>query len=281
MIDDDPNAERYNKLTNWDKVVSYSKAEHASELIRYGDYSGLQGVKEILYYDKEPHGFYQWNLMYYLGPRLVEITVYAEPDIDNLAVFWAPIIDSMEFNAEIINKITIGEPEKINWSKKSPKARQFKYSFVPEFFIAGLYDSTVNLFPIEGDEKAGAPQTKDDYTEIGDFSDELDKHHFVKYDKRLILKPLRSAPEIQAVFYLEAKEPSEKGWSYIFEGLIEVGSGKLLVNEGVGVVVEIKLTPGVYKFRVYFKEKDENEYWHIYFWSTDEKETNDVKIIKN
>ena len=112
---------------------------------------------------------------------------------------------------------------------------------------------------------------------------------FIKRDCRLLLFTCLGGLEVPVDFYYEAEAPPMDKWSHVIEGCLGVPSGKLSFGAGDPKNnMAIRMKPGVYKVRIYqgiYKE-DENhedvqeEYWHIYLWSTEQKETKEMKIIK-
>ena len=116
---------------------------------------------------------------------------------------------------------------------------------------------------------------------MSDFSEDLLAKNYFKHDNILILKTFTDPLDWLVTFCLSSDFPSEKGWHYIIEGLLGLESGKLYATPIENTELEIKMKPGVYRFRVYFgPNKNNDECWQNYFWPTDETERNEVKIRK-
>ena len=67
----------------------------------------------------------------------------------------------------------------------------------------------------------------------------------------------------------------------MIEGSINLASGKFAAGATPEPEMEIILPKGVYKFRVYFGAvKGETQPCRLYFWPSEEKESNKIAIIK-
>lgn len=247
------------------------------ELIRAGDYIIFPGAKEIIIKITYPRGniaFY-WDILVQIQDRIIEISISVDEDPSSLDTIWKPIVDSIKLNEEAITKFRDEDIQVHDWTKETQKPRHFKYGFASE--LVAIYDASLKMFEERDD------GNDEEYLDIVDFSVDLFEKNFSKYDKRLLFRPTKDIISLPTTFYLNTKAPTEKGYSYIIEGLFGIDSGKVYVNSGEGPELEINMKPGVYKFRVYWGEynaEDAEEYLRIYFWPTDEPETNEVKIIK-
>jgi hypothetical protein len=201
------------------------------------------------------------------------LSLYAK-DWDEVFEVWSPIFDSMEFDHDQVIKIPDWKPpiKKFNWTKKSEKPRHHRIRLPMGNPLAGLWDSGIEFYDEEGDLEEAIDQ------------DSLSRR-FIKTDQKLVLFPCRDGLEVPVDFYFEAEVPDISKWSHVIEGLIGTKSGELCFGEDEPSV-KIKVPKGVYKFRVCFglydKERADGaeEYWHIYFWPTNEKESNEVKILR-
>lgn len=74
---------------------------------------------------------------------------------------------------------------------------------------------------------------------------------------------------------------SNEECEYIVEGFINIDCGILAAGTTEEPEVEILMKQGVYRFRSYLDTvKGETQACRIYFWPTDEPETNDITVIK-
>lgn len=249
------------------------------EIIKSGDCSSFPGAKEIVIKETDSKGniVFYWNILIKTGDRIIEIKVSMYDNLSGIDKLWKNIINSMKFDINLINKI---RNNNIEYHGLTEKSNIFTYNFFPYYSFIGIYDFSIRLFEeCEDDEE----DEEDEYTEIMDFLEDLAEKSFSKYDKRLVLRPRYAVTDLITTFYINEELPSDQDYFYIIEGTLGIPFGKLYGNAGDGPELEIKVKPGVYKFRVYWGEynaEDDEEYLRIYFWSTDEPETNEVKIIK-
>ena len=276
------------------------------EIFRHGEHPKFVGSKEILLSnirhlgsgkDKKSIKEINWYLLIPVGNHLVMVQADVDEDpetIDFIKEAWESIVNSIEFDIDEMNKVASGDivepPMVYNWTRKALKPRHFNYEFVPEYSYVGFHNSSIDLFLKDAD-----GSSFDDMEEISEIL--IHEARFIKKDKRFFISPERSDFNVPASIYLHPNQPnkSEKGFDHIIEGTIGLESGTLLAATGVaaddGPDFEVKLKEGVYKFRVYFSglmgneddddyDEDKSESWKIYFWPTDEKETNEIKIIK-
>ena len=277
------------------------------KILKSGEYSKFPNSQEMLISSANCAQYYrelEWLILIPVGQHYVFVAaekafvdrkdgceITSSEIIDYLKEAWESIVDSIEFDVDEIHKIAsakvIEPPVVYNWTRKATKPRHFNYEFMAEYAYVGLHDSATNLFIAD----------EDDVADMEEIVDLLTDSKFVKRDKTLFLCPDHIDTDVSTDVYLCPSEPnkSEKGFDHIIEGTIGLESGTLLAATGVAVDdgpdFEVKLKEGVYKFRVYFSglmgDEDDDDYddeksesWKIYFWPTDEKETNEVKIIK-
>lgn len=268
-------------------LFSPKKAKEASpylEILRIGEYDVFPSARESLI--KQPlypatgglipeTFIYKWNLVIPFENRIVSISVYTR-DFNAIDNIWKPIIDSIEFKPseflacqEAELRAEAAKAKNIKWAKASDsnQPKHFKHTFSPPFSFLALYDSNLEydssiLLSLDA-ETASAGAMK---------------------DNGQITLLTRDALDVIADFYLNTDAPDTKAskWSQIIEGIIAINSGKMSVNTGESAEVEI-LMAGNYEFRIYFeamKPTREALNLRLYFWKTEEPETNVIKIIK-
>mgnify|MGYP003701314901 CR=1 FL=1 len=115
--------ERYNPL-----VIGSSTGSRI-EIIRAGEYAEFPGSKEIITRQMAELGaFYTWQLLVPVGQRLVEISIFTDTS-NELDELWKPIVDSMKFDIDQINRLRDDEIICRNWTKESTKSKRLKHSF--------------------------------------------------------------------------------------------------------------------------------------------------------
>ena len=259
-------------------------SDNGHTIIRKGNYTKFPEALEVYFSTDYGNNYmtYTWQLLIPLKNRCMTVTLRADfPDAnmnkaERLRCFhdvWVPIVESMKFDIDEIIKLPNYPAVEKNWTKISGKPKHFKQVISPGEGYVGLYDSGVGFY--DEDDEGWATEIDNENVSAG----------FIKMDQRLIIFPRNAdGSDLPVDFYIAAEAPEADKWFRVIEGLIGADSGKLCFGEENPDVI-IKMQKGVYKFRVYFGMKgtidDGGEYWRIYFWPTDEKETNDVKIIKN
>lgn len=269
--------DEYHRLYNPEHLNSWG-------LIRAGDYENIPGAKEV--FTKTNPTFdtiqYQWKLLIPLNKRFmfVELTgLYDDNDrsipidLTEFNEVWIPIVESMRFDVDEINKLPDYPIVEKNWTKISDKPKRFKHTVTAADGFVSLYDSEISFFD------------KEDEGWVAEIDAQNVPAGFIKMPQRLILFSFDGDNfQIPVTFYLGADAPTPDKWLRVIEGLLGTDSG-IFYFGGEEPDVKIKVQKGVYKFRVYFglkgKTGDETaEYWHIYLWPSEEKENNDVATIK-
>lgn len=253
-------------------------------VVRAGDYTKFPGAKEIFLKTlfTADSIMFDWHVLIPLGQRCFTAHWTAihddtdrsvPPDFSELNDLWAPMIESMEFDVELINTLPDFPFEEKNWTRASDKPRRFKKTFSPAGII-GLYDSETGFF--DKNDEGWAAEVDADNVEAG----------FIKESGRLILfNHVEESSEILVEFHLGAEASAHGKWAKVIEGLISIHSGKLCFG-AEEPEVSFKLQPGVYRFQVYFREDDQVEdderfqFWRISFWPSKEKETNMIIRLK-
>ena len=253
-------------------------------VVRAGDYAKFSGAKQIFLKTlfTADSVMFDWHVLIPVGKRCFNVHWMAihddtdrsvPPDFTEFYEEWIPIVDSMEFDAELINTLPDFPCEEKNWAKASDKPRRFKKTISPAEFV-GLYDSETGFF--DKNNEGWVAEVDADNVEA----------RFIKEKGRLILFPHgEEASAIPIEFLLGAGPPTLDGWDKVIEGLISIDSGKLCFG-AEEPEIKFKLQPGVYRYRVCFGAQVRNgdderpEYWSIYLWPGEEKETNEVIILK-
>lgn len=269
-----------------------------NKVIRTGDYSVFPGSKELLV---QHVGLQSCTFSYYVlvpvGNRLLTISVtgiFSDYNWDSFEMIlqeiddtWAPIIKSIQFDAEIINGLTDEDDEAVverrDWTKPGKKPKRFKYNFSPMYSYVGLYDSKTTLFD--------ADESGPDDDDFEDIVLDLVEEKIIKKPGKLFLYPVETNDDVEATFFLGAEMPdmNEAKWDHVVEGNLAVASGVLCAASDANgdAELKIKLANGVYSFRIYFsrlnraKFDDKPEQWQVFLWPADSgKETEELKIMK-
>lgn len=255
-----------------------------NKIVREGDYPKIPGAKEVFY--KSPLTCdlisYTWDLIIPLGRRFMTVqwvgqfddTDRSVPvDFSDLNEVWIPIIESMEFDVDLINTLPDYPGKEKNWTKITGAPKSFKQVISPGDGFIGLYDSAVEFFD------------KDDEGWVAEIDDEAVAAGFIKMNQRLILFTRRDGPEVPVDFHFGAEAQPLDKWAGVIEGVLGTSSGEMCFGDDFPTV-KIKMQKGSYKFRwsfgFYNKERDDGreEYWRIDLWPGSEEETNEVKILK-
>ena len=146
--------------------------------------------------------------------------------------------------------------------------KQIRYSFSPSLGYIAFYDSAISFMP-ESEFNSSDLRNKI-IKRSGCFSlypeDALD----VVIDISLAMQPLPLNDDAVQ-------------WIHIVEGVIAVKSGKLCVTSTVRPQADFFMDNGNYDFRVCFSAvNSETDSCNVslYFWKTDNQETNEIKVLK-
>lgn len=254
------------------------KTNMSVETLRTGEYQKFPGSEQDAGQETLPDGSvnYFWRLLIPIGQRVVDVKLSATTkNVEELEKLWVPIIDSMEFDEVVIDKIPDYKPpvKAINWTKVTDeKPKRNKISLPIENSMAGLWDSETEFYDAEGDLEEA-------------INEESFSRKFIKSPHKLILFSIHDPLEVPVELYFKVEAPELSKWDHVFEGLIDTPSGMLCFGSGEPFI-KIKTQIGVYKFRVYLADDgrdvddESSEHWRIYLWPTDQPETDEVKILK-
>lgn len=250
------------------------------ELLRSGAYERWPGARENLIKRPvpsligAPKVIYSWIVIVPFENRIGKLFVN-ENDLHNIDQLWKPIVDSIEFQPSVFfmakeeDKNLSDKIDQHDWSKVSffKKSKHFQHIFYPPHSFLAFYDSSIEYDPS---------------VLLNLNADTMATGVMKEYGQATILT--HGVLTVVADFYLNEPPPTltDKKWVHIVEGLISIGSGRLLIGDGVSIEVEI-LMKGNFKFRIYYEPMNpEDQSWdiRIYFWKSDEKDNNSIDIIK-
>ncbi|MDL2260191.1 hypothetical protein LJB99_04890 [Deltaproteobacteria bacterium OttesenSCG-928-K17] len=252
----------------------------ALEVLRLGDYAHFPKAKECLtkrniYNNKREieASFFQWTLVIPFGKRILSIGV-KDNNLDRLDTLWKPIINTIGFDAtkyDVQSQSETSKRKSYDWTRSLylKKSRHFKHTFHPSFAFIALYDSAVEYdssIMLELNNDTGAIATG------------------VIQDLGQLTLLTRRILEVMGEFYYNEKAPNpdDNKWEHVLEGVININSGKMFLDDGESVDVEI-LMEGNYTFRIYYElMPSECKALKIkfYFWKTENEETKYARIIK-
>lgn len=248
------------------ETVSYTK----KRIFRYGDLPLFPGAREMFF---SSMGSYYWKILIPFDKWLVEISAMAA-NFENIDKVFYPIVASIVFDPLQFPmdsgeyRLKIIEGKKIyRWANISPdKSKSLKRKMDIGFSALAFYDSA-----LEYDYRIGFTQSS------------VTQRIFKQKEAATLLIANQSELDLSVNFNKKAPKETDKKWDHIIEGIIAVNSGKMFISN-YEAEIKIALSPGNYKFRVYFgnldPRKNQNEKCGIYIWPTNEPETNDIAVIK-
>ena len=238
------------------------------KVVRTGDHPIYCGARETLSITEHSQRVVcYWCVMSPVGGYALEINVLES------AATEAAVLEAMRKWENVIGSIKI-EPinasfskwdgvERFDWNGASPAA--FNYSFHPDFGFIVFHDSSAQP--------------------VWEFSDS-DFQQGIAKSKSSAAFFMSDALSISTVFHFNEKypDPAEPAWLNAVEGVMAVQSGELVFGAGTTPKeAAITLPKGVYKFRIYSAPVDSDndvQDVHFYFNFSEEKETNDITVLK-
>lgn len=234
-------------------------------ILTAGDYLKFSGAKEIATRDNLSHGniSYIRKIFIPMGVCAIEIIAHEGFDEIYMSEIWNPIIDGLQLDLLAFKADTPPNMKKVNWAGHR-KSSHFNAVFHPEHGFVQFYDS-----------------------QNGDLEFDIDENDMlikaVKTGQAVTLLP-DDVLTVVVDFYKCQYPPEQLAgqWVHAVEGVIGIGSGQLLVGDGMSPLINLKLTKGNYSFRCYYGQTDcetDTQHLALYFWPANETQANGLKAI--
>ena len=254
------------------RAGNFSAGKSAGDnIVRSGEHPVYPGAKEVVsVIPTSGAGVTSyWRISAPINNKnALTIDVMARGDSESEAVkaleTWKTVIDSIKIEPDKAAFTKWDGIERFYWDGIRPGG--FNYKFRPDFGFILFRDSTASL--------------------VLNFSNESFRQHIAKSDRRAAFF-MSDALVIPSGFYFNEKwpDPDDPTWENVVEGLMTIKTGLLVFGAGTSPVEAVVALPeGVYKFRVYsalVDAKNDSQEVRFYFQPTDEKENNQITVLKS